>query len=108
VLLAVPTIGVTKSLLYGEVNLKNMKPKEVRSITDPKNGERIGVAVKTRERAEPIFVSIGHGIDLDSAVDLVLKLSHQRLPEPIHRAHLASKEAAHPRKELQGQRSLDL
>jgi deoxyribonuclease V len=108
VLLDVPTIGVTKSLLYGEVNLKDMKPKEMRSIVDPKSREVIGAAIKTRERADPIFVSIGHGIDLDTAVALVLKLSHQRLPEPIHRAHRVSKEAAHPREEFQGQRSLNL
>lgn len=108
VLLDVPTVGVTKSLLYGKVDLNNMNAKDVRWVTDPKNNETIGAAVKTRERAEPIFVSIGHGIDLDSAVALVLKLSHQRLPEPIHRAHLASKEAAHPRVEFQGQKALDL
>lgn len=107
VLLGVPTIGVTKTLLYGDVDLKDLKPKEVRSIIDPKSGEPIGAAVKTRERADPIFVSIGHGIDLDTAVELVLRLSHQRLPEPIHRAHLASKEAAHPHSEFQGQKALN-
>ncbi len=108
VLLDVPTVGVTKSLLYGKVDLKNMNPKEVRWVIDPKNNETIGAAVKTRERADPVFVSIGHGIDLDTAVKLVLQLSHQRLPEPIHRAHLASKAAAHPRVEFQGQKALDL
>lgn len=108
VLLQVPTIGVTKSLLYGEVNLTDMKPKEVRTIIDPKNGEPIGAAVKTRERAEPIFVSIGHGITLDTSVELVVRLSRQRLPEPIQRAHVASRDAAHPRAQRQGQKSLGL
>ncbi|OGF55210.1 MAG: hypothetical protein A2Z21_03060 [Candidatus Fraserbacteria bacterium RBG_16_55_9] len=107
VLLSVPTIGVTKTLLYGEVDFNDMKPKEVRSIIDPRSKESIGAAVKTRERADPIFVSIGHGIDLDTAVGLVLRLSHQRLPEPIQRAHLASREAAHPRPGFQAQKALN-
>ncbi len=108
VLLNIPTIGVTKTLLYGEVDLKDMKAKEVRWVLDPTSGQRIGAAIQTRARAEPVFVSVGHRIDLETAVELVLELASQRLPEPIHRAHLASKETAHPRAELRGQKALDL
>jgi deoxyribonuclease V len=107
VLLNTPTVGVTKSLLYGQVDLEDMEPKEVRSVIDPQSGEVIGAAIKTQERAEPIFVSIGHGIDLEAATSLVLRLCSKRLPEPIRRAHLASKEAAYPA-EPQGQKALEL
>jgi len=108
VLLGVPTIGVTKSLLYGEVDREGMKAGEVRWVIDPQSGEPIGAAVKTRERADPIFVSVGHGIDRETAVELVLKVSSQKLPEPIRRAHELSRQATHHREEPPGQKALDL
>jgi len=108
VLLDAPTVGVTKSLLYGEVDLSGMEAGEVRSVIDPQSGDAIGAAIKTQERAEPIFVSVGHGIDLEGAIELVLRLSLKKLPEPIRLAHLASKEAAYGKRAPQGQRDLGL
>jgi deoxyribonuclease V len=107
VLLNLPTIGVTKSKLYGEVSIHDMKAGEVRSILDPENGKKIGAAIKTTERAAPIYVSVGHGITLEQATDLVLHLSIRKLPEPIHRAHQASKEIVRSKKRVT-QHSLDL
>jgi deoxyribonuclease V len=110
VLLDLPTIGITKSLLYGRVDLAGMTHEEVRMITDPERGNSvIGAVLKTSERADSIFVSIGHRIDLDTAIKLTQRLSFGKLPEPIKQAHLACTRAAHPTQEREsGQRSLGL
>lgn len=108
VLINVPTIGVTKSLLYGEVDLREMTKGEIRTVIDPESHRPVGAAVKTTARADPIFVSVGHGVDLETAVDLTLRLSSRKLPEPIHRAHLASREAARGTEQRTGQQALDL
>jgi deoxyribonuclease V len=43
--------------------------------------------VRTRDGVNPIYVSIGHRIDLDTAVRAVLRCSNRyRLPEPIRAA----------------------
>jgi len=96
VLLDRPTVGVIKRLLYGRVDVKGMKKGETRPVHDPQTGEIIGMAVKTYERADPLYVSIGHKVSLEMAVQLVLELSGSRkLPEPIRRAHELCTEAAH-------------
>lgn len=110
VLLEVPTVGVTKTLLYGEVERDDMAEGEARPVVDPASGQRIGAAVRTRKQAHPIYVSVGHGVHLDEAVAMTLALSAKKLPEPIDRAHRVSKEAAHPPDgaKSKGQRALDL
>jgi deoxyribonuclease V len=46
------------------------------------DGEPVGRALRTRAGVKPVFVSVGHRIDLDTATDLTLRLSgHYRLPE---------------------------
>lgn len=94
VLMDVPTVGVTKRLLYGEVETDGMRAGDVRWVTDPeRSDERRGAAVKTTERASPIYVSIGNRVDLDTAVEIVLQTSSRKLPEPIRRADQLSREA---------------
>ena len=93
VLLDIPTIGITKSLLCGEVNLENIKPGEIRHVF--LNGQKVGAAMKATERAQAIFVSPGHKIDLEDAIQITRAcLTAQRLPEPIALAHNISKEAS--------------
>jgi len=56
-----------------------------------KEGETIGVALRTKPGAKPIYVSIGHKIDLQTAIYWVLECCHgYRLPEPTRLAHLAA------------------
>jgi deoxyribonuclease V len=50
--------------------------------------DEIGVALRTRRCVKPVYVSIGHRIDLRSAVDVVLATTRRfRLLEPIRLAH---------------------
>ncbi|HOB17826.1 MAG TPA: deoxyribonuclease V [Candidatus Methanoculleus thermohydrogenotrophicum] len=87
VLLDRPTVGVAKSLLVGTA----ADPGPARGSTSPvrRDGETIGMAVRTKERTKPVYVSVGHRISLAQAVDLVLATTRgYRLPEPTRQAHL--------------------
>ena len=90
VLLDVPTIGVAKSLLCGA--LEGVLGDAVGSsapIVD--RGEVVAMAVRLRARAMPVYVSIGHRVSLETAVDWVLRLSDgRRIPPPVRAAHDAA------------------
>jgi deoxyribonuclease V len=84
-----PTFGCAKSVLVG----KYEEPEEERGswtpMIDPKNGETIGAALRTKTRTNPIYVSPGHLIDLEGAIKLTLACDGgYRQPEPTRRAHL--------------------
>ena len=50
--------------------------------------EVIGAVVRTRNGVRPVFVSIGHRVDLATSIALVLGCcSRYRLPEPMRWAH---------------------
>ena len=49
--------------------------------------EEIGRVLRTREHVKPVYVSVGHRVDLAGSADLVLRLSPKyRVPEPIRHA----------------------
>ena len=87
--LDVPTVGCAKTVLVGKFE---EPPPEKGSAADMVHrGEVVGRAVRTRERVSPVYASVGNGIDLDSAVDLVLACcTRYRLPEPTRQAHNAA------------------
>lgn len=87
--LDVPTVGCAKRLLVGRYE----EPGEEKgSATDlVHRGEVVGRVVRTRSRVSPVFVSVGNGIGLESAVELVLACcTKYRLPETTRRAHDAA------------------
>jgi deoxyribonuclease V len=79
VLLDTVTIGVAKNLLLGDV-------KDNRIIIDK---EVRGYSLVTKEHANPIYVSPGHKISLQTSVSIARRMIIQphKLPEPIHLAH---------------------
>jgi deoxyribonuclease V len=82
-----PAVGVAKSLLSATAT----EPGPGRGSVSPvlHNGERVGMAVRTKEKTKPVYVSVGHRIALLPAVDLVLATTRgYRLPEPTRQAHL--------------------
>ena len=85
--LNVPTIGCAKSRLVGKACEPGLKPGCKTSLRIGK--EEIGKVVRTRQAVKPLYISAGHGIDLASAVRLVLRSCQgHRLPEPTRQAHL--------------------
>jgi len=82
-----PTIGVAKTLLCGDV--KEGKNGRWKPIIH--EGEVVGAAVFTRSGVKPIYVSIGHKVSLETAIDIVLHCVRKyRVPEPIREAHLTA------------------
>jgi deoxyribonuclease V len=90
VVLDVPAVGVAKSVLVGEADAP--LPDEAGAETPLLwRGERIGTALRTRRRANPLYVSIGHRVSLETAVAWVRRATGgYRLPEPTRQAHLAA------------------
>jgi len=89
-LLDKPTVGIAKSLLCGQV--QSMNKEGWSPIAD--KGEVIGAALRRNENEKPIYVSIGHKISLERAIETVKQcITSARIPEPIRIAHiLATKE----------------
>ncbi|HKQ75838.1 MAG TPA: deoxyribonuclease V [Blastocatellia bacterium] len=87
VLLDLPTIGCAKSILVGRYGELGLEAGSRSPLID--RGEQVGVALRTKNKVTPVYVSPGHLIDLDSAVDLVLQSTGKyRQPEPTRQAHL--------------------
>lgn len=88
----VPSIGCAKSLLVGKHAPLGEERGSLTEIVD--RGEVIGMAVRTRARVRPVYVSPGHRMDLPTAVELVLRVSRRfREPETTRRAHRLVNEA---------------
>jgi deoxyribonuclease V len=84
-----PTIGCAKSRLCGRHEEPGEAASSYAELTD--NGEVIGAALRTKDSVKPVYVSIGHKVDLSSAIRWVLACGRgYRLPEPTRLAHLAA------------------
>ena len=87
--LDVPAVGCAKSRLVGEHEETGV---EKGSTTDlVYRNKVVGKVVRTRTGVSPVYVSVGNRIDLDGAVDLVLRCcTRYRLPETTRQAHNAA------------------
>jgi deoxyribonuclease V len=87
-----PALGCAKTKLIGDYQEPQRTKGSTAYLTDA--GETIGAVVRTRSGVKPVFVSIGHRMDLDSCIRIVLESCRgYRLPEPLRRAdHLSRKE----------------
>lgn len=82
-----PTIGVAKSRLYGRHTEVGPKHGDRADLLG-KTGNIIGTVVRMRERTNPLYISPGHLIDVEHAIQFVLACSAgYRLPEPTRWAH---------------------
>ena len=87
VLLDLPTIGCAKSPLVGEYSHLGETAGSTADLVEM--GQVLGMAVRTRSGVKPVFVSVGHRVDLPSAVRFVLACTRgYKLPEPTRQAHI--------------------
>jgi len=99
--LNLPTIGCAKSRLCGTHKMPGVEPGSYAEVVD--GDETIGVALRTKLGVKPIYVSIGHKVDLNTAIYWVLKCCRgYRLPEPTRLAHLAAGGNLVPKEGYQG------
>lgn len=94
-----PTIGCAKSLLCGSHEAPGIEPGSYAEITD--RGEIIGAVLRTKRGVKPVYVSIGHKVDLNTAIYWVMNCCHgYRLPEPTRLAHQAAGESLEPERNI--------
>lgn len=85
-LTGIPSIGVAKTLLVGTHGPLGADKGSWVPLTE--GGEVVGAAVRTRVGVRPVYVSVGHKVDLPTAVAWTLGCAPRyRLPETTRRAH---------------------
>lgn len=97
----IPTIGVGKTLLYvdgmDEHKVKDKFRQECKRSGDyidliGDSGKVYGVAYKsTDDSMNPIYISVGHNISLESCIKIVKMCTRYRVPEPIRNSDIKSK-----------------
>ena len=86
-----PSIGCAKSRLCGQYQEPGVERGSHVLLMD--HGEAIGAIVRTRTNVKPVFVSIGHRVDLQTCIDVVLACCRgYRLPETTRLAHRLAEE----------------
>lgn len=88
VILDMPSIGVAKKRLYGNFD----EPGEMRgewTELRSQGGKSIGAVLRTKNNTRPVFVSIGHKIDLKTSIEVTLRCANGfRIPEPTRQADM--------------------
>jgi len=100
-----PSVGVAKNLHqvqeYGDQFSRESVKKRFSELHNAgeyitlatTGGKIMGAALKTsRESCNPVYVSVGSGLSLTSAVELVNKVAKYRIPEPTRQADIISRE----------------
>ena len=99
--LNIPTVGIAKTLFC----IHGLNEKVVKSEFKTKckikgdffhlvgsNGKLYGAALKTsNDMTNPLYISIGHKISLQTAIHLVLLTCEFKNPEPIRNSDIKSK-----------------
>lgn len=82
-LLDVPTIGVAKKKLYGQYQPLGDLALTTQPLLDKAGKEQIGTVLRSKTNCKPLFISPGHRVGQQSALDWVkVCLKGYRLPEP--------------------------
>jgi deoxyribonuclease V len=90
-LLDIPTIACSKTPLWREYPKLSLE-KGSQVFVKGEDKRFVGAVVRTREGKNPVFVSPGHKISVQTAVKIVLRCSPRyRIPEPLRQAHILAK-----------------
>jgi deoxyribonuclease V len=73
------TLGCAKTVLVGRYKEPGQKAGSHSPLVD--RDEVVGAALRTKDGSEPVFVSVGHMIDLSGAIDLTLRCVRGYLPD---------------------------
>ncbi|MBN2539419.1 MAG: deoxyribonuclease V [Deltaproteobacteria bacterium] len=89
--LNIPAIGCAKTRLVGSYDEAGNEPGDFSPLVY--NGETRGAVLRTKRNVNPVFVSQGHKVGFERAIDIILSSCRgYRLPEPTRKAHLAVNE----------------
>lgn len=89
IILNKPTIGCAKSKLFGTYKEPGKNKGDFSYLYSPQGADNvIGAVVRTKSDTKPVFVSIGHKMDLPTSIKFILKCTKgYRIPEPTRLAH---------------------
>jgi deoxyribonuclease V len=80
ILTDIPTVGVAKSILVGRY--ENLGERRGSAAALIYKNEQVGAALRTKDRVQPVYISVGHKISLPTALQIVLDCAPRyRLPE---------------------------
>ncbi len=89
VLLDKPTIGIAKKKLFGNYEEPENEAGKFSYLLHPLDKKVIGAVLRTKNNVNPVFVSVGHKITLEKALELCLVfIRGYRIPEPTRQAHM--------------------
>lgn len=82
-----PTIGCAKSILVGKFQDLAEMAGSTAPLIDKR--ETVGVALRTKHKVQPVYLSVGHQITLADAIKVMMStVKGYRIPEPTRQAHL--------------------
>ena len=91
--LDVPTVGCAKSRLVGEAGAVGSSVYATADLVH--KGELVGTLMRSKARCSPLYISIGHRIALENAVQVVSEnLDGYKLPIALRLAHESARESA--------------
>jgi deoxyribonuclease V len=85
-----PTLGCAKSRLFGKES-GELGPKKGSFAALVDKGETIGAVLRTNDNTSPLYISAGNLINLTNSIEITLKCSFSRIPEPLKIADKLSK-----------------
>mgnify|MGYP003392982056 FL=1 len=90
IILDMPSIGVAKSRLSGSFVMPGFNKGDYSPLMIGE--ERIGTVLRSKDKVKPLFISPGHRVNVQSALNITLQcLTKYRLPEPTRMADKFSK-----------------
>ncbi|MCQ4080517.1 endonuclease V [Streptomyces sp. RB6PN25] len=94
VITGIPSAGVAKTPFTGSYDARALGPQRGDGVPLVDAGETVGRVLRTQRGVKPVYVSVGHAIDLDTACRHVLALAPSyRLPETTRLADRLSRDA---------------
>ena len=89
VLLDNPAIGIAKKKLFGNYSEPGNEAGKFSYLLHPLDKRVIGAVLRTKKNVKPVFVSVGHKITLEKALELChVFIQGYRIPEPTRQAHM--------------------
>ena len=80
-------IGCAKKILVGKHDVLGEEKGSAAYIED--KGEIVGAVLRTRTKVKPVYISAGHKINLEEAIEVMKTCAvDYRIPEPTRQAHL--------------------
>lgn len=90
VLLDIPAIGIAKKRLCGRHEEVGARKGDYAPLVH--KGEMIGTVLRSKEKCNPLYVSAGHRVDQETALNITQEwITRYRLPEPTRIADQISK-----------------